>query len=233
MRDHPGLFEQAHKGTLFLDEVGEMIPDMQKKFLRVLEEGEVRRVGAKAAIPVDVRIISATNRDLSGLLASGAFREDLYYRLAGVVIELPPLRDRREDIEPLLAHFLAEAAPAGTTGPRIEPGALDLLVAYEWPGNVRELRNEVRRIVALSEGGSVRPEHLSPRLTEYKPPDPDRLPVRGLKPLVEDLERRLLRAALVRHGWNKSRAATELGLSRLGLRKKLERYGMDTEQPPE
>jgi len=233
LRDHPGLFEQADKGSLFLDEVGEMIPDMQKKFLRVLEEGEVRRVGGKTSIPVDVRIISATNRDLSGLLASGAFREDLYYRLAGVVIELPPLRDRREDIEPLLAHFLAEAAPAGTTGPRIEPSVLDLMLAYEWPGNVRELRNEVRRIVALSEGGSVRPEHLSPRLTEYRPPDPDRLPVRGLKPLVEDLERRLLRAALARHGWNKSRAATELGLSRLGLRKKLERYGMDTEQPPE
>jgi len=230
VRDHPGLFEQADKGTLFLDEVGETSPDMQKKLLRVLEEGEVRRVGGKTAIPVDVRIISATNRDLSGMLRSGAFREDLYYRLAGVVIELPPLRDRREDIEPLLHHFLAEAAP-GASATRIEPATVDLMTAYDWPGNVRELRNEVRRLVALSEGGAIRPEHLSSRVTAYRPPDPDKTPVRELRPLVEDLERRVLRASLLRHGWNKSRAAEELGLSRLGLRKKLERYGLDTEQP--
>jgi transcriptional regulator with GAF, ATPase, and Fis domain len=230
VRDHPGLFEQAHKGTLFLDEVGEMTPDLQKKFLRVLEEGEVRRVGGKAAVPVDVRIISATNRDLSGLLKSGAFREDLYYRLAGVVIELPPLRDRREDVEALVHHFLAEAAPVGAV-PKVDPAALELLTAYDWPGNVRELRNEVRRLVALSEGVAVRPEHLSPRISAYRPHDPDRLPSRDLRVLVEDLERRVLRSALQRHGWNKSRAANELGLSRLGLRKKLERYGLDAEQP--
>jgi transcriptional regulator with GAF, ATPase, and Fis domain len=230
VRDHPGLFEQAHKGTLFLDEVGEMTADMQKKFLRVLEEGEVRRVGAKVSVPVDVRIVSATNRDLSGLLKSGAFREDLYYRLAGVVIELPPLRDRREDVEALAHHFLAEAAPAGAV-PKVDPAALELLLAYDWPGNVRELRNEVRRLVALSEGAAVRPEHLSPRIAAYRPHDPDRLPSRDLRVLVEDLERRVLRSALQRHGWNKSRAANELGLSRLGLRKKLERYGLDAEQP--
>jgi two-component system, NtrC family, response regulator HupR/HoxA len=235
VRDHPGLFEQADKGTLFLDEVGETSPEMQKKLLRVLEEGEVRRVGGKTAIPVDVRIISATNRDLTGMLKSGAFREDLYYRLAGVVIELPPLRDRREDIEPLLHHFLAEATPGAAAGTpaaaRIEPATVDLIAAYDWPGNVRELRNEVRRLVALSEGGAIRPEHLSSRITAYRPPDLERAPVRELRPLVEDLERRILRAALLRHGWNKSRAAEELGLSRLGLRKKLERYGLDTEQP--
>ena len=204
---------------------------MQKKLLRVLEEGEVRRVGGKTAIPVDVRIISATNRDLSGMLKSGAFREDLYYRLAGVVIELPPLRDRREDIEPLLLHFLAEAVPGVNSASRIEPATLDLLSAYDWPGNVRELRNEVRRLVALSEGGAIRPEHLSSRITAYRAPDLERSAVRELRPLVEDLERRVLRATLLRHGWNKSRAAEELGLSRLGLRKKLERYGMDAEQP--
>jgi transcriptional regulator with GAF, ATPase, and Fis domain len=230
LRDHPGLFEQAHQGTLFLDEVGEMAPDLQKKFLRVLEEGTVRRVGGKASLPVDVRIISATNRDLSGLLKSGGFREDLYYRLAGVVIELPPLRDRPEDVPPLVLHFLAEAGTAGAL-PRLEPSAMDLLTAYDWPGNVRELRNEVRRVIALSDGGPITPEHLSPRILAYRPPDPDRAAARGLRPVVEDLERRLLRAALLRHGWNKSRAAQELGLSRLGLRKKMERYGLDAEQP--
>ena len=229
VRDHAGLFEQADKGTLFLDEVGETSPEMQKKLLRVLEEGEVRRVGGKAALPVDVRIVSATNRDLSEMLRDGRFREDLYYRLAGVVITLPPLRDRKDDIEPLVAHFLAEAG--GGTPPAVEPATLELLLAYDWPGNVRELRNEIRRVAALHAGGSVRPEHLSPRITAYRPPDPERLVGRQLRTLVEDLERRVLRSSLQRHAWNKSRAAEELGLSRLGLRKKLERYGLDEEQP--
>ncbi|MFO0934080.1 MAG: sigma 54-interacting transcriptional regulator [Planctomycetota bacterium] len=228
VRDHAGLFEQADKGTLFLDEVGETSLEMQKKLLRVLEEGEVRRVGGKASVPVDVRIVSATNRDLSEMLKDGRFREDLYYRLAGVVITLPPLRDRKDDIEPLVAHFLAEG---GGTPPALEPAALELLLAYDWPGNVRELRNEIRRVAALHGGGSIRPEHLSPRITAYRPPDPERLAGRQLRTLVEDLERRVLRASLQRHAWNKSRAAEELGLSRLGLRKKLERYGLDEEQP--
>jgi transcriptional regulator with GAF, ATPase, and Fis domain len=232
VKDHPGLFEQADKGTLFLDEVGETSPEMQKKLLRVLEEGEVRRVGGKTSIPVDVRIVSATNRDLTGMLKSGAFREDLYYRLAGVVIELPPLRDRREDIEPLLLHFLAEANPGAAAATRVDPTTVELFTAYDWPGNVRELRNEVRRLVALSEGGPIRPEHLSSRITAYRAPDLEGAQARELRPLVEDLERRVLRGSLLRHGWNKSRAAEELGLSRLGLRKKLERYGMDTEEPP-
>ena len=229
VRDHPGLFEQADKGTLFLDEVGEMSLEMQKKLLRVLEEGEVRRVGGKTAIPVDVRIVSATNRDLSGLLKDGRFREDLYYRLAGVVIELPPLRARKEDVEPLLTHFLAEA---GGPARHVDPATLELLLAYDWPGNVRELRNEARRVVALATEGPIRPEHLSARITAYRPPPSDDAAGRTLKTLVEDLERRVLRTTLQRFGWNKSRAAVELGLSRLGLRKKLERYALDEEQPP-
>jgi transcriptional regulator with GAF, ATPase, and Fis domain len=229
-RDHAGLFEQAHQGTLFLDEVGEMSPDLQKKFLRVLEEGEVRRLGGKAPIPIDVRLVSATNRDLGGMLQSGGFREDLYYRLAGVVIEVPPLRERREDVAPLVAHFLRELGEAGR-GLRIDPAALELLVVYEWPGNVRELRNEVQRLAALQVGGDIRPEHLSPRILAYRPPDTSQPPQGGLRGLVEDLERRVIRASLLRHGWNKSRSAAELGLSRLGLRKKLERWGLDAEQP--
>jgi transcriptional regulator with GAF, ATPase, and Fis domain len=231
-RDHAGLFEQAHQGTLFLDEVGEMALDLQKKFLRVLEEAEVRRLGAKKAVPVDFRLVSATNRDLGDLLKQAKFREDLYYRIAGVVIELPPLRSRREDIPALVAHFIQESSPPERPL-RLDPAAVELLVAYEWPGNVRELKNEVQRLVALEVGGVITPQHLSPRILAYRAPDPEEsLPKGGLRVLVEDLERRLLRSALLRHGWNKSRAAEELGLSRLGLRKKLERYGMDAEQPP-
>jgi two-component system response regulator HupR/HoxA len=229
-RDHPGLFEQADGGTLFLDEVGEMPLELQKKFLRVLEEARVRRLGAKRAVSVDLRLVSATNRDLSDLLASGGFREDLYYRIAGVVIEVPPLRERKDDVPPLVAHFLKEQR-IGPESLRIDPAALELLVAYEWPGNVRELRNEVQRLVALETRGEVRPEHLSARILDYRPPDVERPVEGGLKAMVEDLERRVLRATLLRHGWNKSRSAAELGLSRLGLRKKLERYGLDAEQP--
>jgi transcriptional regulator with PAS, ATPase and Fis domain len=229
-RAHPGLLEQADNGTLFLDEIGEMSLDLQKKFLRILEEGKVRRLGGKDALPVDFRLVAATNRDTGKLLASGAFREDLYYRIAGVLIEMPALRERREDVPALVAHFLKEFSAPGKRL-RIEPAALDLLVAYEWPGNVRELRNEVQRLVALEEGGDIRPESLSPRILAYKPPDTTRPVEGGLKALVEDLERRVIRACLLRHGWNKSRAALELQVSRLGLRKKLERYGLDAEQP--
>jgi two-component system response regulator HupR/HoxA len=207
-----------------------MSPDLQKKFLRVLEEGEVRRLGGKAALPVDFRLISATNRDLADLLRQGMFREDLYYRIAGVVIEIPPLRERKEDIPPLVASFLRDLTPPGRTL-RIDPAALELLVAYEWPGNVRELRNEIQRLLALETAGEVRPEHLSARILAYRAPDTNQPAEGGLKALVEDLERRVVRATLLRHGWNKSRAAAELGLSRLGLRKKLERYGLDAEQP--
>jgi serine/threonine-protein kinase PknK len=231
-RDHAGLFEQAHEGTLFLDEVGELSQDLQKKFLRVLEEREVRRLGAKAPTAVDMRLVSATNRDLADMLKSGQFREDLYYRLAGVVVEVPPLRERREDVPSLVAHFLTDLGGAAKAL-RVDPAALDLLVAYDWPGNVRELRNEVQRLVALESAGVIKPEHLSARLLAYRPPDDKGpLPELGLKGLVEDLERRVLRGTLQRLGWNKSRAAQELGLSRLGLRKKLERYGLDAEQPP-
>ena len=207
-----------------------MSPDLQKKFLRVLEEGEVRRLGGKTTLPVDFRLISATNRDLTELLRLGSFREDLYYRLAGVVLEIPPLRERKEDIPPLVAAFLRDLTPPGVTL-RIDPSALDLLVAYEWPGNVRELRNEIQRLLALETAGEVRPEHLSARILAYRAPDPSAPPAGGLRALVDDLERRVIRSTLLRHGWNKSRAATELGLSRLGLRKKLERFGMDAEQP--
>ena len=232
VRDQAGLFEQAHESTLFLDEVGEMPLQLQTKLLRVLEEREIRRVGSDRTRKVDVRLVGATNRDMQAHLASGAFREDLYYRIAGVVIDVPPLRERREDIPLLVAHFVKEEGGEAAKDLRVEAAAMELLVSYEWPGNVRELRNEVRRLLAVGRRDVVAPEHLSPRLREYRPPDPKVITRGGLKAMVEDLERRVLRAALLRHDWNKSRAAAELGLSRLGLRKKIERYGMDVEQPP-
>ncbi len=230
-RDHVGLFEQAHAGTLFLDEVGEMPAELQKKFLRVLEEGSVRRLGSKRLRSIDVRLISATNRNIGSMLQNGQFREDLYYRIAGVVIELPPLRERRQDIPALVAHFLASEGEEASRI-TIDRATMDLLVAFDWPGNVRELRNEVQRLVAVQRAGVVQPAHLSARILNYEPSDPDDVPEGGLKTMVEDLERRVLRAALTRHEWNKSRTARELGLSRLGLRKKIERYGIDSEEPP-
>lgn len=230
-RDTAGLFEQANEGTLFLDEVGEMSGELQKKFLRVLEEGQVRRLGGKDLIAVDFRLVSATNRDLSKMLGDGGFREDLFYRIAGVTIELPPLRDRREDIPALVAHFLDELLEEGEVL-RLQPATLELLSAYSWPGNIRELKNEVQRLVALQLGGEISPQQLSPRILAYEKPKLDGAPQGTLKEMVEDLERRVLRASLARHGWNKSRSSAELGLSRLGLRKKLERYGIDSEQPP-
>jgi len=211
-----GLFEAAHGGTIFLDELGETSPAMQTKLLRVLQEGEVRRVGENIARPVDVRVIAASNRDLEAMVERGQFRRDLYYRIHVVRIELPPLRERADDIVPLVQHFLAERR----SRLRVSPAALRLLRAYAWPGNVRELENEVQRWIALSEG-VVGPEDLSPTLREVTASvDPDDLRIR---PRVFRLERELIRRALERARGNQTRAAELLGLSRFGLQKKLRR----------
>ncbi|MHC4731531.1 MAG: sigma-54 interaction domain-containing protein, partial [Planctomycetota bacterium] len=224
----PGLFEVADEGTLFLDEVGDMPLETQGKLLRVLENGEVRRVGGTEVRQVSVRTLAATKQDLLELVKAGSFREDLYYRLNGVTCALPPLRERVEDIPALVDQFLDTfCAEAEIERPSIEPEVIDRLQHYPWPGNVRELRNEVQRLLALQRTG-ITPDLLSLPVYSGDPEavPPTTLPEGGLKALVENLERRVLLDTMRRVNGNKTRAASLLGLSRLGLRKKLERFGL-------
>jgi transcriptional regulator with GAF, ATPase, and Fis domain len=216
-----GLFEQAHQGTLFLDEVADMSPGLQKKLLRVLQEGEIRRVGGRDLISVDVRIISASNRDLEEIVTAGRFREDLFYRLNVLRIDLPPLSKRREDIALLVKRFLEGASTAEGEPRRITEEALSLLQAYDWPGNVRELQNEILRAAALG-GAVIGPDDLSPRVRESLPSEGSL----DLREKVQELETKLIRDALARTGGNKSSAARLLGLSRFGLQKKMQRFGL-------
>jgi transcriptional regulator with GAF, ATPase, and Fis domain len=229
-KDKKGLFELAHKGTLFLDEVGDMSQGMQRKLLRVLQEGEVRPVGGVAAIKVDVRILSASNRDLSSMVEDGTFREDLFYRLRVLHIRMPPLRERKEDIALLASHFLdREAKRMGGKPRRLAPGVLDMLCAYDWPGNVRELENEVLRMVALS-GEVVETDVLSEQIRGHVPKglpvgSPDE--VRDLNVLIETVEVNEIRKSLRLAENNKTRAADLLRISRFALQRKLEKYGIE------
>jgi len=229
-RDARGLFEIADGGTLFLDEIGEMSPAMQGKLLRVLQDGEFRRVGSERTRKVDVRIVAATNRDLARMTEEGKFRQDLYFRLNVARIALPPLRERREDIPSMVEHFLAKGAAANAAGlpaPKpIDPAAVARLVAHRWPGNVRELENELMRAQALS-GERITVADLSPAVAAAGEGDAaraDDLDNLSVKPRVERLERSLIREALGRCGNNQTKAAELLGLSRFGLQKKLKRY---------
>jgi transcriptional regulator with GAF, ATPase, and Fis domain len=215
----PGLFEAAHGGTIFLDEVGETSPAMQTKLLRVLQEGEVRRIGENTPRKVDVRVITASNRDLEAMVREGTFRQDLYYRIHVVRIELPPLRARPGDVPVLVDHFLERH---GSRRLEVSAAAMRLLLRHAWPGNVRELENEVQRWLALVED-RVRPEDLSLSVrgdVVEGEPDPDDL---HLRTRVDRLERDLIARALERTGGNQTQAAQLLGLSRFGLQKKLRR----------
>jgi two-component system response regulator HupR/HoxA len=234
VEDREGLFERANGGSVFLDEIGEVSPAFQVKLLRVLQEGEIRPLGSGRTRKVDVRVIAATNKDLETEVRAGRFREDLYYRLATVTVGLPPLRERRVDI-PILARSLLERA-MGDLDKRVSgfsPEALACMQAYHWPGNVRELQNEVRHMLVMGDGDELGAELLSPRVLRAAPQEEaplleDTAALKGsLKERVETLEARILRETLIRHRWNKSRAANELGLSRVGLRSKLERYGLE------
>jgi len=223
-----GLLEQADGGTLFLDEVGDTPPDVQGKLLRVLESGEVRRVGGTEARKLSVRILSATHRDLQQLAGSGGFREDLFFRLAGATCHVPALRERAEDIPLLFEHFLDTfCAEQGIERPPVTSEVVDRLEAYPWPGNVRELRNEVQRLLALQRG-SITPDLLSLHVFSGDPgaAPPASLPPGGLKELIDNLEKRVILDTLRRLKGNKTRSAEILGLSRLGLRKKIERFGL-------
>jgi len=230
--DRIGLFEQANGGTIFLDEIGETSPAFQVKLLRVLQEGEIRPLGAAMTRKVDVRVIAATNRDLEDEVASGRFRRDLYYRLAAFRVHLPPLRERPMDI-PLLAQLLLGETMKAFAKP--VQGFSDIVLTrlrdYDWPGNVRELQNEIQRMVALSDGPELGLEVLPGSLTmRAKPVSLDKavLPQgASLKDMVESLEEAVIRDSMSRHRWNISRVADELGLSRVGLRSKLQRYGLE------
>ena len=230
--DHKGLFELADKGTLFLDEIGNLSMEMQSKLLRVLENGEIRRVGGKEVRKVDVRIITATNKDLASLVKQGLFREDLYYRLNVIKITLPPLRDRREDIPLLAEHFLKQRSePPGAPPKTLSAEALALLTEYNWPGNVRELENEIRRLSALSGASSaITAEFVSPHIRIVPPAAAFTIPEqpRDLRETIEEIEKRIIMNTLERYRWNKSKTARMLGLSRDGLRKKMLRYGIQT-----
>jgi transcriptional regulator with GAF, ATPase, and Fis domain len=227
--DKKGLFEIADGGTLFLDEMGEMPMSLQAKLLRVLQEGTIRPVGATSEKQVDVRIICATNRDLAAEVEKGRFRQDLYYRLMVFPIKLPPLRDRREDIPQLAAHFLKRYAEEyRIESPGFTQDALDALASYNWPGNIRELENEIQRIVIQAESGHwIEVTDLSPRLRKIEGTVTRIAPKQGtLKEMMEQVERWLIAEALRDHGNNKTKTAATLGITREGLHKKLAKFGV-------
>jgi DNA-binding NtrC family response regulator len=226
-----GRFEAASGGTLFLDEVGELAPAMQPKLLRALQERRIERIGGNTPIEVDVRVIAATHRDLERDVAAGRFRADLFYRLHVVPIELPPLRERREDIRRLAQHFLERARAEAGRGPqRIERDALAALERYPWPGNVRELENAIERAVALAEGESIGLEDLPRPVVEAARSETLREAVvsgrLGLEDATARFERELIEQALERADWNQTRAAEQLGITRRALKLKMDRYGL-------
>ncbi len=233
VEDHVGLFQRAHGGTVFLDEIGETSPAFQVKLLRVLQEGELRPVGSARAVPVDVRVIAATHRALELEVREGRFREDLYYRIAGVTLNMPPLRERPGDVLPIAERILqAVNAELGRPATTLSADARALLLAYPWPGNIRELRNEITRALALSDSTELAAHALSPRLMQGQgaasTAQLPRLPAAGtLQERIDALEAMVLRETLLRLKWNKTQAAQELGLSRMGLRAKLRRHGLE------
>ncbi|HRI65004.1 MAG TPA: sigma 54-interacting transcriptional regulator [Polyangium sp.] len=229
MEDKKGLFEIADGGTLFLDEITETPLSLQSKLLRALQEGEVRPVGATSPKHVNVRIVAATNRNLEEEVKRGRFREDLYYRLKVFPIRLPPLRERREDIPLLAAHFLQRyAEEIGKHVGGFSQQAMELMVGYDWPGNVRELQNEVQRIVIqLDPGAFATPDLLSPRIRQVEGLVERAGVTRGnLKEMMDVVEKYLLLESLREHGNNKTNAAKTLGITREGLHKKLRQFGI-------
>ena len=220
----PGLFRMADQGTLFLDEVGEIPPSVQAKLLRALQHKEVRPVGSSRTVPVDIRVISATHRDLAEMVAGGRFRTDLYYRLNVVRIEIPPLRERREDIPLLVHHFLCKHAGDRTPVEGIEDAALELLVGADWPGNVRELENAIESALALAPGPRLRVADLQVRRPQLRAPaasTAEQLPLS-----FEAYERAVLERALRENGGEASAAARCLGIGRSTFYRKLSRHGI-------
>ncbi len=234
----PGKFEQADKGTVFLDEIGDVPTNIQVKLLRVLQEREFERLGSNVVRHVDVRVVAATNVDLRAALEQGRFREDLYYRLNVVPINVPPLRERKEDIPFLVIHFVRKLADdLGSAVNQVSPGAMDRLVEYSWPGNVRELENTIERSMVLASGmvleaGDIRIENL-------RQPPPPPTATTAHEPLLpegvtlEQWEQSMIREAMRRANGNKSQAARFLGLTRNALRYRLSQMGLDNGKEPE
>jgi DNA-binding NtrC family response regulator len=240
-RARRGLFREAHGGTLLLDEIGDIAPEVQNKLLRVLQEREIKPVGGDSFVKVDVRILAATNKDLKALVARGAFREDLYYRLAVMPIRVPPLRERREDLPLLCAHILARrrgASPApGKRAPtRVSAAGLAKLAAYHWPGNIRELENVLARAAILCDGDEIQADDIplggEPGAGAGAAAAPPDVPLEGrsLKDIVDDatraVEKAALRDALARGGGSPTKAAKLLGISRASIYNKMKEYGI-------
>jgi len=231
-----GHFESADGGTVFLDEVSEIPPDVQVKLLRVLEQREITRVGANRPIAIDIRLVAATNRNLEKLVADGRFRQDLYYRLNVVRITLPPLRERLEDIPPLVRHFLDELCRQNQRPPlRISPEALERIPAFPWPGNIRELRNAVEQMVVFATGETIEVANLPPA-------------IRGTEPVaassthgtiltgqlnLSEVEKQCILRALEQTGQNRTQAAACLGISRRTLQRRLKELGLESSDAPE
>jgi DNA-binding NtrC family response regulator len=222
VRDKPGLFEVASNGTLFLDEIGEVAPTIQAKLLRALQEREIRRVGAERTIKINTRVVAATNRDLRAAVAAGTFREDLYFRLGAFIIAIPPLRDRREDIPPMVHEFVRRAATRmGKDVRTVSAEAMTLLMRYSWPGNVRELEHAIERAVILARGATVTVRELPPELSESR----SRTQLGDTLDLKEQ-EQRLIGKALERFNGNRKKAAEALNISPVTLWRKMKEYGL-------
>ena len=251
VQDSPGTIRTADGGTLFLDEVGDLPLDVQPKLLRFLQEGEIQPLGEKRPVKVDVRIIAATNMPLEDKVADGTFREDLFYRLNVIRLRVPPLRERRSEIPPIVNYYVNHySSRFGKTNITFTPQTVDMLMVCDWEGNVRQLCNEIQRVVARSvDNEIINPEHLSPELKRSARPLTPFGPGSNVKPIasydgavtpfanitsgstlesaVSELEMQLIKNSLSRHNWNISRVANELGLTRRGLYLKLGRYGIE------
>jgi len=222
-----GYFEQAHGGTLFLDEIGEIPLSVQVKLLRAIETQEFRRVGGVEALHVDVRFVTATNRDLAEEVQKGNFREDLYYRLNVVTLTMPPLRRRQMDIPLLARSFVEEFARENNKPvPRIDPAVLERLAAYSWPGNIRELRNTIESMMLFSEGDVLKPEDLPPQFRNVAL-QVSKSQMLGVGSTLEEAETFLIQQALERHQGNRTHAAASLGISRRTLQRKLKELNME------
>jgi two-component system, NtrC family, response regulator AtoC len=228
MADRIGLFEEADGGTLFLDEIGDMSPAMQVKLLRVLQEQEIKRVGGVKNIKVDVRLIAATNRNLEQLVREGRFREDLLYRLSVITINVPPLRERREDIPALISHFLWKHYPDKESLPAISQEVVDALMNHAWPGNVRELEHTIERLSQFSKGGIITADDLPPKISTKARFHHTQL-FEGM-PTLDELERRYLIHVLERIKYNKTQAADILGINRRTLYRMANRFGIDLKE---